>query len=346
MTDQLIKRIERDCPICNRIHPVEMRKRATQALLKNETIDYFEAYFLCPESGEEENEFVPAKVMDENLLRVRDAYRKSHGLLTSEEIAKIRGGYGLTQSEFAALLGWGEVTVTRYESKTIQDETYDSLMRMVSENPMLALEYLNRHKERFSLKRYEIIRQTIVEKLEEEGGQYLRVQEIKSLYVRYEAPSDFNGYKVLDIHKLSSVMSYFAQYSKNLYKVKLMKLLWYADVLFFKRHGRSMTGLVYEHMTYGALPIGFNEIIELPAVKVVEEFIYEDISYRILPAAKIDNSQFALEELRVLQTVAEKFKDFKTKQIVEYMHQEKAYLETDDRQIIPYSLAKELKELD
>lgn len=92
MTDQLIKRIERDCPICNRIHPVEMRKRATQALLKNETIDYFEVYFLCPESDEEENEFVPAKVMDENLLRVRDAYRKSHGLLTSEEIAKIRGG--------------------------------------------------------------------------------------------------------------------------------------------------------------------------------------------------------------------------------------------------------------
>ncbi len=141
-------------------------------------------------------------------------------------------------------------------------------------------------------------------------------------------------------------MSYFAQNSKNLYKVKLMKLLWYADALFFKRHGRSMTGLVYEHMTYGALPIGFIEIIELSAVKVVEEFIYEDISYRILPATKIDNSQFALEELRVLQTVANKFKDFKTKQIVEYMHQEKAYLETDDRQIIPYSIAKELKELD
>lgn len=140
-------------------------------------------------------------------------------------------------------------------------------------------------------------------------------------------------------------MSYFAQHSEYMFKVKLMKLLWYADALFFKRHGKSMTGLVYEHMTYGALPIGFNDIIELPAVKVVEELIYEDISYRILPVDKVSDTLFKPEELQVLRTVTDKFKDFKSKQIVDYMHQEKAYIETADRQIIPYSLAKELKEL-
>jgi len=39
------------------------------------------------------------------------------------------------------------------------------------------------------------------------------------------------------------------------------------------------------------------------------------------------------------------FKNYKAKEIVDYMHEEKAYKDTEAYQIIPYSLAKELKEL-
>lgn len=70
-------------------------------------------------------------------------------------------------------------------------------------------------------------------------------------------------------------MGYFSHFTNYLFKVKLMKILWYADALYFKRHGKSMTGLVYKHMPYGALPIAFDEIKYLPTVKVVEEIIYD-----------------------------------------------------------------------
>lgn len=46
-----------------------------------------------------------------------------------------------------------------------------------------------------------------------------------------------------------------------------MKLLWFADVIHYKRHGKAMIGLVYKHMTYGALPLAYDEIIHLPSVK-------------------------------------------------------------------------------
>jgi len=59
------------------------------------------------------------------------------------------------------------------------------------------------------------------------------------------------------------------QFVDKLYKVKLMKLLWYTDAIFFGRYGKSMTGLVYKHLPFGALPIGYDEIISLPTVKVV-----------------------------------------------------------------------------
>ena len=142
--DKLIEMIEMECPICNAVHPIEKRQRNTQSLVKGEEVDFNEVYLLCNKYDEDENEFVPAGIMDQNLLKARDAYRRKKPLLTSEEIAEIRKNYGLTQSEYSALLGWGDVTVTRYESKTIQDETYDNIMRLSMENPMFGLDCLEK----------------------------------------------------------------------------------------------------------------------------------------------------------------------------------------------------------
>ena len=73
--DYLIEKIEIDCPICNFIHSIEKRKRSTQAIIKGQVVGYEEIYSLCPISDEEENEFVSAGIMDENLLNAKDAYR-------------------------------------------------------------------------------------------------------------------------------------------------------------------------------------------------------------------------------------------------------------------------------
>ena len=39
------------------------------------------------------------------------------------------------------------------------------------------------------------------------------------------------------------------------------------------------------------------------------------------------------------------FKNYKAKEIVDYMHEEKAYIETKPGEIIPFSLAKEIRDL-
>lgn len=343
--DFLISNVEMDCPFCNKVHLLEQRKRLTQSIVKDEIVDFEEVYYLCPLSDDEENEFVPAGIMDENLLKARDSYRKKKGLLTSDEISSIRSYYGLTQNDFSAMLGWGDITVTRYEIKTIQDETYDNIMRMVRENPMFALECIYKHRDKFTPEKYSRIRKSIASKIEEVGNHYLKKQEISSLYVNYMEETDSNGYKQLDIVKVANVIGYFSQFIENLYKVKLMKLLWYADSVFFGRHGKSMTGLVYYHMPLGALPIAYDEIISLPTVKVVEEMVNDDVCYRIQPNKEVNISEFSLEELDVLQIVANKFKDYRAKDIIEYMHKEKAYIDTMPNQIIPYSLAKQLNEL-
>lgn len=340
----LIKTIMISCPLCDKEHEIEERKRMSHITIKGEIVDYEEIYYLCKNSDEDENEFVLAKMNDVNLMNARNAYRVKKGLLTSGEILKIREQYGLSQSDLSNLLGWGEVTISRYESKAIQDEAYDNILRIIIDNPMKAYEFLKKNKEKFSNLKYLGIREKIVQNLDVYGKEFLKRQVLESEYINYIEPSDFNGNKTLDIDKLESIISYFAKRVNNLYKVKLMKMLWYADSLSYKTNGTAMTGLVYFHDGMGALPKGHYKILDLENIKVDKEEDYENTKYHILPNDIIDLSIIAANEMDILDQVINKFRNFKANDIVKYMHEERAYLETQDGKEIPFSLAKEIKD--
>ena len=49
--------------------------------------------------------------------------------------------------------------------------------------------------------------------------------------------------------KTEAVISYIAENISNLFKVKLMKMLWYVDAFSYKLNGCSMAGMVYRHNT-------------------------------------------------------------------------------------------------
>lgn len=50
------------------------------------------------------------------------------------------------------------------------------------------------------------------------------------------------------------------------------------------------------------------------------------------------------EEKEILDKVIEKFESYTAQQIIEYMHDEIAYKKTDDKDIIPFSLAKQIRD--
>lgn len=78
-SEEVLEKVERYCPLCDKVHFVEKRKRIGEMLIKNEVISYEEVYFFCPESvNYEEDEFVSADLMNQNLQSARNAYRKKH----------------------------------------------------------------------------------------------------------------------------------------------------------------------------------------------------------------------------------------------------------------------------
>ena len=118
-TSTLIRKVHMDCPLCDKTHEVEERKRFATIILKGEEVTYEERFYFCANADTDENEFETDSMTNANLLNARNAYRVNHGLLTSDEIVAIRENYGLSQVDLARLLGWGEATISRYESKAI-----------------------------------------------------------------------------------------------------------------------------------------------------------------------------------------------------------------------------------
>lgn len=71
---EIIETIERDCPICDKVHVVEKCKHISRGVIHGKYFSFEEVYFRCPVTN---GEFIPAGLMDENLSRARVAYNKS-----------------------------------------------------------------------------------------------------------------------------------------------------------------------------------------------------------------------------------------------------------------------------
>ncbi len=84
--------------------------------------------------------------IQDNDIKMKDAYRRLEGLLTSEDICNIRGKYGITQSDLCKLLGWGGKTITRYESHQVQDKAHDMILKKLDQDPKWFLTLLKEAK--------------------------------------------------------------------------------------------------------------------------------------------------------------------------------------------------------
>lgn len=93
------------------------------------------------------NEITGEEIFDElleqeNDLRIFNEYRKLKGLLLPEKIKEIRLDFGVTQMEFAKVLGLGDKTIARYENGSLQDMAQNNLIKAVEQDPVYFLNLL------------------------------------------------------------------------------------------------------------------------------------------------------------------------------------------------------------
>lgn len=341
MNMKIIKNEKRLCTCCMEEHEVKTVLVCEQATFKSVNVNYEAAYLYCDVA---EEIYADEQQLQENDMHLKDAYRKKEGLLTSSEICAIRAKYAISQSDLCILLGWGGKTITRYEGHQVQDKAHDTILKKIDKDSEWFITLLNDTKDKLPLESYQKYLKTATILYENDQDVYLR-KAIEANYVSFHGNPLLHGNTNLSLDKVVDVIRYFAASKQitNLYKVKLMKLMWYADALSYKRRGVAITGLVYQAMPMGAVPVAHNSIIDLKDIPCEEVDMGETNAYHFVLNEATSFPSLLDEEKEILDIVIEKLGKMTKSQIVSFMHNEPAYIETAPREVISFHYANKLQ---
>jgi putative zinc finger/helix-turn-helix YgiT family protein len=327
------------CPNCKKNVSFTIKKEVIKEF-KGIEVNVEEYIPLCNECG---NELFVAEIENENLKRLYTRYREMTGLITPEEIQKIREKYNLSQRELGQILGWGKMTINRYERGALPSKSHSDILKLIQTSEDF---FYKKVEEAFLSGR---ITERTYDKIKTNRKNHVAEIRKKIITAELDSPeSIYNGFKKFDLEKLENLISYLADKVENLYLSSLNKYLWYIDFLHFKRYSRSITGLSYIRYTYGPVIKGFvyNEIATYPSDKFfVEEYETEDgaIKTSFKSRKNYDLLLFTPEELDTINIVINFLKDKNCRTISELSHQELAWQQTPMKELISYEYAKTLK---
>ena len=264
-------------------------------------------------------------------------YNEKYGI-SKDDIIKLRQQYNLSQDLFSKIIGCAKKTLISYEKgKSIPNDSYMIIIKSLIAKPETILVILDANKEQFTNKEYERINKKLANVLPYDA---------KNIIVHYSDDlNEYNGYTKFSKEKLYNMICFFSE--KSVLKTKLLKEMFYADFESYKELGKSITGLEYTKLPYGPVPEQFEYILNLG---IAENTIDYNVTYKsdyeshnITANKKIDKDIFTKEEYQIIKNIRNKFKDYGSKEIVDYSHKEKAFKNTKYYDKISYDYAFDIE---
>ncbi|MBS4029873.1 MAG: DUF4065 domain-containing protein [Clostridiales bacterium] len=326
------------CELCGGEESTVIRKQEVLSV-RGEDIETVSYVSVC-KCG---NELFDEKLDEENLSRAYDMYRVRHNVITSEEIKETRERYGLSQRALGRVLGWGDVTIHRYETGALPDNSHGKMLRLI-EDPKVMKKLLLEAQASIPRSTFQRVMERIETLLgEREAEVFMDMLErrIQSSTVDIES-----GFKQFDLDKFLNVILFFAQHATMLWITKLNKLLFYSDFRYFKNYTISMTGLKYKKLDYGPVPDNYDMLLgslhNLKFIEITPHCIGQYSGSIITPLINYDPRAFTKEELEILKEVKRELGDDSSFKLSDTSHQEKAWSETPYCCVISYDYAMEL----
>lgn len=154
-----------------------------------------------------------------------------------------------------------------------------------------------------------------------------------------------------DREKFVQAILYFAHNTRALGKIKLFKLPYLLDFEHFRQTGRSVTGLEYRAWNMGPVPAAlvqqWDDLDEdlATAIRIEPRPVIDYVRENVVALQPFNDEHFSKRELRLLQDIADRFRDTLSEQMIDVTHAENgAWARTwDDGKgsdlPIPYTLA-------
>lgn len=315
----------RYCPECEQEVQFAVATHREEHSIRGEKIEMDFPALQCSVCGIE--------LFDEELsgAALRSAYdevRRRKGMPNPEELKSIRTRMGLSQREFAKLLGWSHITIHRYEKGSLPNEAHATVLNELRVNPGYALSLFQKNQRNFSDDEADKVKSKLIGFFREGLG------------------SDWEqGNRSFDIDRLGGMVCFFAL-KTQLVKTKLLKLLWYADFLHFKRYEQSISGMKYVRLPFGPVPDNYNNLLsslENEGIISIEPVVLGPYDAEIIiPKENSKLDCLKEEEGDTLDAVWKQFAYWTARDISSYSHREVAYTATAQRDVIEYKYAKDL----
>ena len=331
------------CPYCKKEVEYRIEKRDIKEF-KGIEVNTFENVAICNECNED---LYVNEIENENNERIFKIYRKIANIITPQDIVNLRNKYDISQRELTAILGFGKMTINRYERGGLPSKSQSDYIRLLIDNE---IEFVNRvkaayEKNEISEKTYKKIVSNDVEKAISKK----EVQDNIRKYLNVELnrdPDIYNGYRSLDLDKIENIISYIASKVKNLTITSLNKYLWYIDMLSFNQRSVAITGLTYQNQKFGPTIINkrYDEISLLDDKYQREDF--ETINGNVTEIISKDNfdlNKISDSEKKIIDSVIKLLKNKKVTEISEMSHKEDGWRKTERLEQISFEYALNLK---
>ena len=330
------------CPYCKKEVEYKIEQRELKEFRGIE-VNTFENVAICNECNQD---LYVNKIEDENNERIYKIYREKANVIKAEDIVKLREKYDISQRELTAILGFGKMTINRYERGGLPTKSQSDYIKLLIENEDKFIEKVNEAYENNNIT--EKTYKKIVSEGQEENISKKRVQENIRRYLKEvlnRKPDIYNGYKSLDLEKVENIISYIASKVKNLTITSLNKYLWYIDMLSFNKRAVAITGLTYQNQKFGPT-IVYKKYDELSLLD--DKYQREDIETENGNTTKIiSNENFNLDKINdsekeIIDTIIKLLKNKKVTDISEMSHREDGWKKTKRLEKISFEYAMNL----
>lgn len=318
---------------------VRLMHERKELMYRKETFSYIAHYYVCVDTGEQ---FTTTELDTLNINQVYNQYRVKYGIPFPDEISAIRGAYGLSASKMSEILGLGANQYRLYENGEMPSEAIGKLLKSIM-NPTTFIAIIKSAENQFDADVYT----KIIEKTEHSVKRIEEYNAHKKIFGNY-GRSLLNGYAPQSYDRLKNIILFFIDRLGSVFNTKMNKLLFYTDFLSYKLHGTGMSGLTYQAIQYGPVPRQWDQIYAAisDVHSEIEAFPSGYSGIKLCSEIPPDLGSFKKEELDILNTVYQKFRNTTANDISEISHSEDAWIKyVDTNKSIDYSEAFSLKAL-
>ena len=316
------------CPYCKKEVDYKIEKRDVKEFRGIE-IDTYENVAVCKECHQD---LYVNEIEEKNNERIYELYREKANIIKPQDIVNLREKYDISQRELTSILGFGKMTINRYERGGVPTKSQSDYIKLLIDNDSKFIEKVKEAYKNGSIndKTYEKI---VTTNLENE----ISKDDIQDMYRRVInnslelKPNIFNGYKAFDLELVENIISYISSKVSNLTITSLNKYLWFIDILSFNQRGVSITGLTYQKQQYGPTIIDqrYKEISLLDDKYIRNDYEDENGTRTIITSNKnFDLSKLKESEIEIINKIIKLLKNKNVTDISNMSHKEEGWKKT------------------